>query len=143
MVQSGNGQSGGGASLEQLPYYREYVDQILKPRVGKIIEDVKASLTERVWGEVLHRMAREQGTSADPAALEQLRVLLEDGLKLRMTAHVVADFAGGPSASPIPAQVMQAAGASADVRENVEVIEGGFPNNPLARAVGGVRRAQR
>ena len=134
---SQNGSMPGGIS--QLPYYREYVDQILKPKVARIIDGVRASLSERVWHEVLEEMAREQGAGTDPQALDQLRDLLEQGLHLRMTAHVVADFDGAGYA---PA-ANNAAGMDAEPRANAEVIDQAFPSNPLARAVGGIRRVSR
>jgi hypothetical protein len=141
MSQNGNGQAG----LEQLPYYREYVDQILKPRVGRIIEDIRSALTDQVWAELLDQMARDQGMPADAASVEKMRVLLEQGLKLRLSAHIVADFAGenGAAGGPGQAHVVPAPGAAAQGRGNADVIDPAFPNNPLARAVGGVRSVSR
>jgi len=141
MNQNGNGQVG----LEQLPYYREYVDQILKPRVGRIIDDIRSALTDQVWTELLGRMARDQGMPADAASIEKMRVLVEQGLKLRLSAHIVADFAG-QNGAPAPggnAHVVPAANAAVEERGNVDVIDPAFPNNPLARAVGGVRSVSR
>jgi hypothetical protein len=134
-MQNGNGQS----VQSQLPYFREYVEQILKPRIGKIIEEVRAGLTDQVWAEVIQRMASEQGGKIDAASMESTRVLLEQGLKLRMSTHVVADFA----AAAAPAQAPQPVPVAAEPQDTIEVVEGGFPNNPLARAVGGVRRVTR
>ncbi len=136
---SHNGQAGTG----HLPYYREYVDQILKPRVSRIIEEVRVSLAESVWHEVLGRIAREQGGATDPQALERLRGLLESELKLRMTTHLVADFDGQGYAPEAAAADQPDAVIVGSDRQAVDVIEQAFPANPLARAVGGVRRVNR
>jgi hypothetical protein len=135
MAQNSNGQAG----LEQLPYFREYLEQILKPRVGKIIDEIRSSLTEQVWAHVLDRMSREQNGNADPASIERMRAMLEQALKLRMTAHIVADFDGAGYAQAAPG----ASAGGAEVRDSVDVVDAGFPNNPLARAVGGIRRVSR
>ena len=46
--------------LSQLPYYKEYVDQILRPRVGRMIDELRTHLTDHVWGALLDRMAQDQ-----------------------------------------------------------------------------------
>jgi hypothetical protein len=126
--------------LDQLPYIREYVEQILRPRVAKVIEDVRGSLTDAVWSELLTRIAREQGGAYDVAAMQKLRSLLEEGLKLRLSAHIVASFDGAaPSANGHASD----AGRTEDERENVSVVESGLVNNPLARAMGNIRRPAR
>lgn len=128
--------------LDQLPYIREYVDQILRPRVAKVIEDVRGSLTEAVWAELLTRIAREQGSAYDAAALQKLRTIVEQGLNLRLTAHVVANFEGAPPAAASNGHPMDAVRVDEE-RENVAVVESGLMNNPLARAMGNVRRPAR
>jgi hypothetical protein len=129
--------------LDQLPYIREYVEQILRPRVAKVIEDVRASLTEAVWTELLTRIAREQGSAYDAAGLQKLRTIVEQGLNLRLTAHVVASFDGSAGATPASNGHSPEAGRVEDERENVAVVESGLMNNPLARAMGNVRRPAR
>jgi hypothetical protein len=130
--------------LDQLPYIREYVEQILRPRVAKVIEDVRGSLTEAVWTELLTRIAREQGSAYDAAGLQKLRTIIEQGLSLRLTAHVVANFesAAPGAAAPSNGHPMDAVRVE-DERENVAVVESGLMNNPLARAMGNVRRPAR
>ncbi len=115
-------------SLSQLPYYREYVDQILRPRVGRMVDELRANLTEHVWAALVERLAMDQGKSPDPQALEKLKAMLTETLGLRLNVQLNAEFAGAPQA---PAQ------GGPDVVDRV------FPNNPLARAVGGVRAAGR
>jgi hypothetical protein len=108
--------------LSQLPYYREYVEQILRPRVAAMVEELRAGLGEQVWGLLLERMARDQRGATDAASLEKLRQTLTETLGLKLAVQLAAEFAGAPAAGP-------------------EVVERSFPNNPLARAVTGVRRA--
>jgi hypothetical protein len=130
------------AGLDQLPYIREYVEQILRPRVAKVIEDVRGSLTEAVWAELLNRIAHEQGVSYDAAGLQKLRCIIEQGLNLRLTAHVVANFEGAAPAPAANGHPMDAVRIE-DERENVAVVESGLMNNPLARAMGNIRRPAR
>jgi hypothetical protein len=128
-------------ALNHLPYYREYLEQILKPRVVSVIEEIRAGLTEEVWSHLLTRIAEEQqpGGNPDAAALAQLKSLLEQTLRLRLGVQLSADFDGTPAvAGPAPTVV---APGGREGRDNVNVVDRSFPNNPLARAVGGVRRA--
>jgi len=125
--------------MEHLPYYREYLDQILRPRVVRLIEEVRANLAAHAWNELLERMAEEQtaGASTDAATIQKMRVLLEQTLGLKVGVHMHAEFSDGPVVRPA------AAPGAEPVRraDQVEVIDrGSFPDNPLARAVGGVRR---
>ena len=121
-------------SLSSLPYYREYVEQILRPRVGRMVDELRANLTEQVWGALLERLAQDQakGAAPDPQALDKLRAMLTETLGLRLTVQLNAEFAGAAPQSNGP-----------QVNNAPDVVERTFPNNPLARAVGGVRAAGR
>lgn len=136
MSQFDNGQP----RLDHLPYYREYIEHILKPRVVRLVEQVRANLTEQVWADLLERVAEEQqpGAGTDPQTIQHLRTLIQDALRLRITAQIHAEFDGSPVAAE---PVGRAAGSEG--RDNLTVVDRAFPNNPLARAVGGVRRADR
>jgi hypothetical protein len=125
--------------FDQIPYYREYLEHILKPRVVRAIEEMRQRVTDRAWAELVAKIAEEQrpGASADPESLRKLRAMLEQGLRLQLVASLTANFAGAAAEAPPPAN------GSADGRVNADVVEGGFPDNPLARAVGGVRRIAR
>jgi hypothetical protein len=129
--------------FDQLPYLREYVEEILRPRVARVIEDVRGSLTEAVWAELLTRIAREQGTTYDAAGLQKLRTIIEQGLNLRLTAHVVVSFEGAPAPAPAGNGHSVDTGRTEGERENVAVVESGLMNNPLARAMGNIRRPAR
>lgn len=116
--------------ISQLPYYREYVDQILRPRVSKMVDDLRAQLSQHIWEALLQRLAQDQGAAVDPQSLDRLRAMLTETLGLKLNVQLAAEFA----AAPAP----QAAQPST---QNPDVIDRAFPNNPLARAVGGVKRA--
>src|SRR5215831_11893742 len=104
-------------SLQNLPYYREYLDQILRVRVGRIIDEVRAALTEQVWETLVHRLAQDQkSATSDPQAMEKLRALLTETLGLRLSVQLGAEFAAAPQAPQ---------GAP-------EVVDRVMPNNPLA-----------
>jgi len=143
MNQSDNGQPG----MDQLPYYQEYIEQILKPRVARVVEDVRANLTEQVWAELLARVAEDQkaGASADPKVVAKLRAMLEQTLKLTIQADLAAEFGGVAAPAPETANGHRPGGGGQpnDGREGVDVIDRNFPNNPLARAVGGMKRVGR
>lgn len=119
--------------LELLPYYREYLDQILRPRVVRLIEEVRANLATHAWNELIERLAEEQspGASTDNATILKMRNLLEGTLGLKLGVHMQAEFADGPAIKP----------ADPLRRPEIEIVDRqAFPDNPLARAVGGVRR---
>lgn len=128
-------------NLDHLPYYREYLDQILRPRIVRLIEEVRAGLTAYAWNELLERMAEEQspGASTDAATIQKMRVLLEGTLGLKVDVSMNAEFSDGGGVRPIapaPDTVRRA--------DQVDVVDrSGFPDNPLARAVGGIRRTGR
>lgn len=119
--------------LELLPYYREYLDQILRPRVVRLVEEVRANLATHAWNELLERLAEEQspGASTDNATIVKMRTLLENTLGLKLGVHMHAEFADSPVVKP----------ADTVRRPDADVVDRqAFPDNPLARAVGGVRR---
>jgi hypothetical protein len=133
MSQSGNGQS----KPEQLPYYHEYVEQILKPRVLRLLEDVRGRLADHAWQDLLVHMAHEQGDNEpSPDSLARLRVMLESTLGLSVHVQLGVEC-GGATPTDAPARRID---PNAEPRQNVEVVDRNFPDNPLARAVGSVRR---
>jgi len=125
-----------GGSFDQIPYYREYLEHILKPRVIRAVEELRQRFTERAWAELVAKMAEDQrpGASADPEALQKLRGMLEQGLRLQLAGALTASFGGAP---------VEASPNGAEGRANADVVDPAFPDNPLARAVGGVRRIAR
>lgn len=142
----------GKPRLEQLPYYREYVEQILRPRVVRLVEEVRANLGDRVWAELLALMAEDQqpGSSGDQATLESLRSMLEGTLGLRLSVQMNTEFVGGSvESAPGGGGAVGSAGsggagaptANADGRHNVDVVNHKIPDNPLVRSVMGIRKA--
>jgi hypothetical protein len=131
------------SQFDQLPYFRDYLEQILRPRVAKHLEEIRSALTESVWHELLARMGQEQGISTDAAGMQKLRSMLEEGLNLRLTAHIVGSLEG-PGVSTGNGHAAEAGREEAtrfsDTREGV--VDAGFPNNPLARAVGQIRKTR-
>jgi len=127
--------------IDQLPYYREYVEQILRPRVTRLIDDVRARLTEQVWAEIVERMAEDQKQGGtDAQSLEKLRALLTDTLGLKVNVQLEAQF-GNAQSGNAPAAAQPAPAPAAPANNGQDVVDRAFPNNPLARAVGGMRRA--
>jgi hypothetical protein len=140
----------GQQSLESLPYYREYLDQILKPRVVRLIDEVRSNLASHAWNELLERLAEEQnpGASTDSAIIQKTRHLLEQTLGLRMGVLLDAEFAGEAAnksqQSSMNGSESPRRADTGEHRPQSEVVErGNFPDNPLARAMGGVRRIGR
>lgn len=127
----------GQPMMDQLPYYQEYVEQILKPRVARVVEDVRARLADQVWADLLERIAEDQrpGSAADVQALTKLKTMLEQTLRLRIRVDLAAEFDGAAAPAPEARPV--------DGRKGAEVVDRAFPNNPLARAVGGLRQVGR
>ena len=127
-----------GGTFDQIPYYREYLEHILKPRVIRAVEELRQRFAERAWAELVAKMAEEQrpGASADPEALQKLRGMLEQGLRLQLTGVLTASFGGAPAEAP-------SGNGAQEGRINAEVVDPAFPDNPLARAVGSVRRIAR
>lgn len=125
-----------------LPYYREYIEQIVRPRVSRLIEEVRARLSDQVWGELLARVAEDQkpGSAADPQTIETLRALLSNTLGLQLSVQLSAQFQGIPATGFGPSGAPGSA-ATTTASNGQEVVNQSFPNNPLARAVGGLKRA--
>lgn len=136
MSQAPNGQH----RMDQLPYYQEYVEQILKPRVLRLMDDVRGRLTEHAWQDLLVFLAQEQGDSQpDPETLARLRAMLESALGLQIEVQAAVHCAPGAAAAAGSARRVE----PGEPRHNVEVVDRSFPDNPLARAVGSVRRVSR
>lgn len=145
MTQSGNGKP----RSEQLPYYQQYVEQILRPRVMQLLDDVRERLAEHAWQDLLIHVAHDQGDQQpDAESLGRLRAMLESSLGLEIKVQVSIECAepgtggkaaGGANSSGTPVQARRIDGD----RDNVDVVDRSFPDNPLARAVGSMRRVDR
>lgn len=141
--------------MNQLPYFRDYVEQILRPRVVRLVEEVRAGLDERVWNDLLTKMAEDQqpGSSSDPATLAGLKQMLQGTLGMSVSVNLQAEFdgqsvnSGGGSSSGGASGGGQASGTVhgevvGDGRQNVDVVNHKIPDNPLVRSVLGIRKAK-
>lgn len=71
------------------PYFDEYLQQVLRPRVENAVEATERMLAEAVWAHVLRLVAAEQKRGGDPSpqAMQAMRSMFESkcGLKLHVT----------------------------------------------------------
>ncbi len=116
--------------LSSLPYFREYLDAVLRPRVERAITDIRAQLSESVLNEVVRIISQEQ--SGDVPA-DAVRTLLEEELGLQIRVEAVAQFGNEPGEQP----GLNVADESKDGSvEQVEVRRRGGPGgHPLVNAV--------
>ena len=83
--------------LSSLPYFREYLDAVLRPRVERALTDIRAQLSESVLNEVVRIISREQSGDVSD---EAVRTLLEQKLGLRLRVEAVAVFGNEPGEKP-------------------------------------------
>jgi hypothetical protein len=74
-----------------LPYWGEYLRQVLRPKVEQTLEEQAENWNEMVWNLVAKTIADQQPGGA-PASLEQISTLLRDELGLRLQVSVSAEF---------------------------------------------------
>ncbi len=79
--------------LSSLPYFREYLDAVLRPRVERALTEIRAQLSESVLNEVVRIISREQSGDVPDDAV---RTLLEQKLGLQIRVEAVAVFADEP-----------------------------------------------
>lgn len=87
------------AAGTDLPYFREYLAQVLRPRVETLIQDLNSRLGEVAWRELLEAISRDQSGPV-PVDAATLRSLMEEQLGLRLDAQLRGVFAA--SALPEP-----------------------------------------
>jgi len=138
-------------SAAALPYWSEYLQQVLRPRVESVLREHMGTWNDLVWDVVARAVVEDQDGSHKMTA-EQIRSLLQDQLGMQLEVDVSVRFGGGSAtggASPgAGAAAAPEAGASRveagghrdvidpgehDVRRRVNI-------SPLAKAVGGMRR---
>ncbi len=134
---------GGTVGFDDLPYFQDYLQNVLRPRVERAIESVTKSLTETAWKQVLADVAAADEPGKSEIATALLRPLIENKLGLRMETKLASQF--GAAKPPVKAP----AGPSAiDLESDSGVTRVGGPNgadvvtvrrqpvvNPLANAV--------
>lgn len=131
-----------------LPYFEDYLREVLRPRVERIIQRDQASWQDMVWQAVIQQVLAEQptGSHLDGATIDRI---LREVLGLRIDASISATFegpgAGGPAAraADVPDRSGLAPVASASPNgapDDAVVIDRRGEGNPLLRAVVGPRR---
>jgi hypothetical protein len=132
-------------AVDQLPFFTEYLEQVLKPHVSRAIEDVRPHLTEHVWQAIVMALSRDQRIDPnDAAGLRRLRTMLEQMLGLRLAVHLDASFerdgqVSVPATNAMPPQATRVEPVGARASGDAAVV----PDNPLARAVSNLRRVNR
>jgi hypothetical protein len=119
------------AAGTDLPYFREYLAQVLRPRIDSLIQDLNERLGEVAWRELLEAVSRDQSMPVDVASL---RSLMEEQLGLRLDAQVRGMFAGSAqpgSALPEPRVV----NGVEPVEDAAATKRRAMTSNPLANAV--------
>lgn len=115
---------------DEIPYFEEYFQQVLRPRVERAVAATQQAMQDAVWAHVLRLVAAEgrRGGDTSPEGLQSLRMLLEQRCGLRLTVGVHAAW-GGVGGKP--------AGNGASGAVSGEVVNRRPPAsaNPLANAV--------
>lgn len=130
-----------------LPYFDDYLREVLRPRVERIIQRDQASWQEMVWQTVVQQILDEQpqGSHLDTSTVDRI---LREVLGLRIDAIVSASFetptSGGGAASSAQHADRQNASPLAppngQAGQDAVVIDRRGEGNPLLRAVVGPRR---
>lgn len=109
------------ARIPELPYFKEYLRDVLRPRVEAALQTLEAGLSDGAWHALVAQLAGEQnGPASDPAVL---RALIEEQLGLRIEIRIQAEFGA----------VEPAAGAAEP--DTVTAKRRPMTSNPLAQAV--------
>ncbi len=101
-----NGVNGGNGhapklGMEDLPYFQEYLQTILRPRVEKAIESIDRLLTEAAWRHIISTIAADQHLTPETAA-SIVRPLLEQKLGLKLQAKLESQFGAATPATSGP-----------------------------------------
>lgn len=120
-----------------LPYWGEYLRQVLRPKVEQMLEEHAENWNEMVWDFMAQTIADQQPGGA-PASLEQISALLRDELGLRLQVSVSAEFVE-PEGSGDPGEPDVVGTVSVDGVEQVSVHRR-TSVSPLAQAVSSPKR---
>jgi len=100
---TGNGAASGPApqakQFDELPYFNEYLQAILRPKIEKTLETMDRLLTEAAWRHIISTVATDQRLPPE-IATTVIRPLLEQKLGLKMQVKLESQFATPP---PVPA----------------------------------------
>jgi hypothetical protein len=124
------------AAFDELPYFQEYLQSVLRPKIEKTIETLDRLLTEAAWRHIVATVAADQHIPAD-AANSIIRPLLEQKLGLKMQVKLDSSFATpAPAPPPVP-PVDMGEGVTRPGVDGPEVltVRRRPLNNPMANAV--------
>ena len=114
--------------FEDLPYFQDYLKDVLRPRIERALEAVDKALTDAAWRHIISAVASEQGTPEVAAAL--LRPLLESKLGLRLEARLSARFADGSNAAEQAPTSTPAATSGVDLESDSGMTRAGGLDGP-------------
>lgn len=138
MAMDSNGMNGPRTGFDELPYFQDYLQSVLRPRVEKALESIDRLLTEAAWRHIVSTIATEQQLSHEVAATV-VRPLLEQKLGLKLQAKLDSQF-GAPAVSTAATNVDLGDGVTrtpgVDGAEVLTVRRRPM-TNPLANAVAG------
>jgi len=120
-----------------MPYWGEYLRQVLRPKVEKVLEEHADNWNEMVW-ELMAKTIADQQPGGAPASIEQISTLLRDELGLQLQVSVSAEFVESDgSTTPVEPDVVGSVSESGaervEVRRRTSV-------SPLAAAVSSPKR---
>lgn len=78
--------------FDDLPYFQDYLQNVLRPRVERAIETVTKQLTETAWKQVIADVAAADELGKSEIATALLRPLIENKLGLRMETKLASQF---------------------------------------------------
>ena len=118
------------SQISDLPFFDEYLNAVLRPRVEQALARVHETLKQAAWNELVRIIAQQQeGDVSD----DSVRDLLEKKLGLQLIVDVSASVHGDNLAVTEHADVIDRADRSV---EQVEVRRrGGGSGKPLVNAV--------
>lgn len=128
--------------FDDLPYFQDYLREVLKPKIERAIDSVTRSLSETAWRQVVAMVAADQ-QGAPEIAGALIRPLLEGKLGLKLETKLDAHFGSTPVAKPTstaPAGVQldndnDADGVTRAGGADVMTVRRRPVTNPLANAV--------
>src|SRR5882724_4670907 len=136
-----NGQ-GGNAGFDDLPYFQDYLQNVLRPRMEQALESVSRSLTETAWRQVLAEVAAADGQGKSEIAAT-LRPLLESKLGLRIETKLGSQFGVPKPKAPSAIDLESDTGVTRVAGADVVTVRRPPVVNPLANAVANSRHLGR
>ncbi len=147
MAENGLNGKGGTIGFDDLPYFRDYLQNVLRPRVDRAIDSVSKQLTDMAWKQVISEVAKDHPEMSEMSTA-LLRPLLEGKLGLKIEALLSTEFGVAraanapveqtPSAATPPIDLNSDSGVArvgGDAGVDVMTVRRRPVTNPLANAV--------